>query len=295
MKTIPKIVIISEDYIFSNIIQGLINIHIDPAIVIIYESFSAAKSISNYDSIDVIIIDDKITGTASHEIEAYIREEKRISCNIYYFSNDEYEEEQKALERGANYFFKKPFKPQDFIEHITHLLATTVSRERHDNSDDGNYVKIPHSRYKVLKTKKKSFLLTLTVILFALIIIKIIFTIIGNIQIQKTNITIHSINYKTEVEKTGEIQPLSKEIDSIPPIIKSNITYYIIAGGFKNKIRANKFKSQLVNYSPQLIVYKDFFLISIYSDSSKKEVKMNLKQLQKQLRNNKLWIYKETK
>lgn len=295
MKTIPKIVIISEDYIFSNIIQGLINIHINPAIVIIYESFSASKSISNYDSIDVIIIDDKITGTASHEIEAYIREEKRISCNIYYFSNDEYEEEQKALERGANYFFKKPFKPQDFIEHLTHVLATTESHERHGNSDNENNVKIPQSRYKVLKTKNKSLLGILSIVLITCIIVTITHSNNENINNTKNNNLITTINYKTKVEKSRVIQPIQKEIDTITPIIQLNITYHIIAGGFKNKIRATKFKSQLKNFQPQLIVNKDFFLVSIYSDSSQMEVTKNLKQLQKQIQNNKLWIYKETK
>ena len=295
MKNIPKIVIISEDYIFSNILQGLINIHINPAIVIIYETFSAAKSISNYDSIDVIIIDDKITGTASHEVQAYIREEKKISCNIYYFSNDEYEEEQKALERGANYFFKKPFKPQEFIDHLTHLLATTPSHEKHENIDNGENVKIPQSRYKVLKSKNKSFIITLIVILFTLIIVKIIFMIIGNIGIEKTNISIHSTNYKTKVEKSGVIQQLQKVIDSNTNVIKTVKTYHIIAGGFKNKIRATKFKSQLENYNPQILVYNDLFLISIYSDTSQLVVKKNLKQLQQEIQNKKLWIYKETK
>ncbi|MBS3770886.1 MAG: response regulator [Bacteroidales bacterium] len=114
-----RIIIICEDLVLNALLKKAFKLWIESASVVFYNSFSEVKSISPDITIDLIILDDFITGSASHEILHILRQRKKIKCPVYYLSNAEYGEEKKALYQGANYFFKKPFDPEQLMKHIT--------------------------------------------------------------------------------------------------------------------------------------------------------------------------------
>ncbi len=116
------IYVISEDVVFKALLNKILKLNLSTPLIVNYNSFSKVKSIVPGVRVDLIILDDVITGSASHEVVNLLRLEKRIPCPIYYFSYAEYEEEKKALYRGANFFFNKPFNPGEIAQHIVYTI-----------------------------------------------------------------------------------------------------------------------------------------------------------------------------
>jgi DNA-binding NtrC family response regulator len=128
-----KILIISEDFVFITVMHRILNNHFPSAKIHHFQSFADIKNILFREKADFIILDDVITGAASHEVVSYLRLEKKIISPIYYFSNTEYHEEVKALERGANFFIKKPFNPDNTIDHFKSTLGIIRETVQHEN------------------------------------------------------------------------------------------------------------------------------------------------------------------
>ena len=114
-----RIIIICEDLVLNSLLKTAFKLWIETAYVIFYNSFSEVKSMSPDIDVNLIVLDDVITGSASHEIVHILRQKKKIKCPVYYLSNAEFGQEKKALYQGANYFFKKPFDPEHLMKHIT--------------------------------------------------------------------------------------------------------------------------------------------------------------------------------
>ncbi|MCK5028375.1 MAG: hypothetical protein KAR57_01985 [Bacteroidales bacterium] len=79
-------------------------------------------------NIDIIILDDSISGTAHYEVITHVRTVKEIVAPIYFFSPADYIEEQ-AYSNGVNFFFKKPFEPKTVINHIISTIQS-ISQKR---------------------------------------------------------------------------------------------------------------------------------------------------------------------
>ncbi len=113
----PKFLIISEDPVFRAIIQRFLLNSIKDSVIKKINSYSSLKSIDEDEHIDLILLDDSITGAANYEIISYLRLHKNITTTVIYFSNMEIDEE-KARQKGANIFFKKPFVPTEVMDEI---------------------------------------------------------------------------------------------------------------------------------------------------------------------------------
>ncbi|GEM_PF-976388 len=122
-----KIFLISEDVVFKALLNKLLKLNLRSPLIFNYNSFLKVKSIEPGAKVDLIILDDIITGSATHEVVNLLRLEKRITCPIYYFSYAEYEEEKKALYRGANFFFNKPFDPMKITQHIVNTVNEIIN------------------------------------------------------------------------------------------------------------------------------------------------------------------------
>lgn len=117
----PKFFIISEDLVLSTLLhQFLINGFQKPEIKKM-NSYAALRTLNEGDNFDIILLDNSITGAANYEIITYLRLNKKITTPVIYFSNMESDIET-ARQRGANYFFKKPFAPNELIEQISSIL-----------------------------------------------------------------------------------------------------------------------------------------------------------------------------
>ncbi len=117
----PNCLIISEDIVFTSIIQRFIlNTYKHPSINKC-TSFGFLKRIEENENYDVILLDNSITGAANYEVITFLRLNRNITTPVIYFSNMEIDLD-KARQKGANAFFKKPFKPSEVIDKIEIIL-----------------------------------------------------------------------------------------------------------------------------------------------------------------------------
>jgi len=112
------IYIISEDPVFFKLIEIMLKHFTHSPYIEEYHSFIELKTKDHDPEPDLIILDDIVAGAASVEIISYFRLDKNANSTICFFSEDVHDIEEKAIERGANIFIKKPFKPRETIEEI---------------------------------------------------------------------------------------------------------------------------------------------------------------------------------
>ena len=119
--------LISEDIVFNEIIHRLICYNVNEVNFISFQSFTKLKKLPEHTKVDIIILDDSISGTAHYEVIAYLRLVKEIEAPIYFFSPADYIEKQ-AYSNGVNFFFKKPFEPKTVIDHIVSTIQTIIQK-----------------------------------------------------------------------------------------------------------------------------------------------------------------------
>ena len=117
--------IISEDVVLVSILRRFICNHFHKVIIEARSSFAEVKSLPVKYEVDLVFIDDSITGTANYEVISLLRYEKVVKAPIYYFSNADTEE--RALTKGANYLFPKPFNPNKLMNHIRSTIVCNES------------------------------------------------------------------------------------------------------------------------------------------------------------------------
>jgi len=116
-----NVLIISEDIVFSSILRRFIRKHFDYVVLRQCDTIACVKSLSLPEIIDVVLLDDVLMGTATHEVVNFLRYIKKVVAPVFYFSHSGFEEE-KALQQGANYFVSKPFDPDDAVKKIKSVL-----------------------------------------------------------------------------------------------------------------------------------------------------------------------------
>ena len=109
--------IISEDIVFNEIIHRLICYNTEGVNFKSFQSFTKLKKLPKETKVDIIILDDSISGAAHYEVITHLRYAKEIVAPIYFFSSTDYIENQ-AYSNGINFFFKQPFDPITVTNHI---------------------------------------------------------------------------------------------------------------------------------------------------------------------------------
>ncbi len=106
--------IISEDIAFSSILRRFMRNHCDSLVLRQCDTIASVRALSEPEKIDVVLLDDVLMGTATHEVVNLLRYKKKVLAPVFYFSHSEFERE-KALQQGANFFISKPFDPEEVI------------------------------------------------------------------------------------------------------------------------------------------------------------------------------------
>lgn len=114
----PYIYVISEDLVFIKLIEVMFNNKlIEPQIESI-SSFIELKEKRFRIPTGIILLDDHITGASSLEVITFLRYNRRLECPIYLFCESASDFSDKAMQRGANHCFFKPFKPRLVVNEI---------------------------------------------------------------------------------------------------------------------------------------------------------------------------------
>lgn len=120
-----KIVVFSIDLVFVEVIKCILHKYNIQHKINIYSSFSEAKTISENDNINLMIIDDPIIGASSLEIISFLRLKQKIICPFIYFGVAEHNGERNAILSGASYFFNKPYDFEEVGKVIRKILSTS--------------------------------------------------------------------------------------------------------------------------------------------------------------------------
>lgn len=116
-----NVLIISEDVVFVSILKRFMLNYWHDIVFETQHSYSGVKSIPLKYQIDLVLVDDSITGTADFEVISHLRYEKMIKAPVYYFSHAD--SEDNALIKGANYTCLIPFDPYEVIKHIKSVIG----------------------------------------------------------------------------------------------------------------------------------------------------------------------------
>ncbi len=119
-----QIAIISENLIFSKLLDSYLKRKVPECIITWFASFALIKENIQRTHFDMIMVDGFISGVESYEIIDFLRRKKRIGCPICFFS-DAYNDylKIKANKNGINYHFRKPFDAHSVTSEIASYLV----------------------------------------------------------------------------------------------------------------------------------------------------------------------------
>lgn len=117
------IAIISENLIFSKLLDSYLKRKIPECMITWFSSFALIREKIRRNDFDMIMVDGFLSGVESFEIIDFLRRKKRISCPICFFS-DAYDDylKIKANKNGINYHFRKPFDAHTVTNEIASYL-----------------------------------------------------------------------------------------------------------------------------------------------------------------------------
>ncbi len=123
-----QIAIISENLIFSKLLDSYLQRKVPECMIIRFSSFSSIKEKIHRGDFELIMVDGIISGMASFEIINYLRHRKRINCPICFFS-DAYNDyfKIKSHKNGVNYHYRKPFDAHTVTNEIASFLTQSYN------------------------------------------------------------------------------------------------------------------------------------------------------------------------
>lgn len=121
-----NICFISKDPVFVELLSVMFKHQYNDVRIIQIESFLDLKSDSLIKVSDLIIVDDIVADAGSLEVISYLRLERRVLTPICFFAENVYDMKIKALRKGANYYYKKPFDPTKVVEDLLSKLSLTT-------------------------------------------------------------------------------------------------------------------------------------------------------------------------
>jgi DNA-binding response OmpR family regulator len=118
------IAIISENLIFSKLLDSYLKRKISDCMITWFSSFALIREKIHRSDFDMIMVDGFLSGVESFEIIDFLRRKKKIECPICFFS-DAYNDylKIKANKNGINYHFRKPFDAHSVTNEIASYLV----------------------------------------------------------------------------------------------------------------------------------------------------------------------------
>lgn len=115
MNTIGKTLIISNDFVFNELMASMITQFSKNNDINKVSSYNELRELNDLEETDLILLSDMVEGARGIEILEYLRYNKKIVCPIGFFCENIPDLRMKVLKRGANYCFTRPFKPDILV------------------------------------------------------------------------------------------------------------------------------------------------------------------------------------
>jgi len=129
MPTPRNIIILSGDYVFTELMATMFRQFLQNAKITKMHSFNSIREEDRIDQCDLILLGDIVEGARGSQVLEYLRLKRLVVCPIAYFCDEVPELIEKAIRRGANYCYSKPFKPDVIALDLIQKLTTTQKGE----------------------------------------------------------------------------------------------------------------------------------------------------------------------
>lgn len=124
MATLQHIIILSNDFVFTELMSTMFKQFLQNADIIQLHSFNSIREEKKIDKCDLILLGDIVEGARGSQVLEYLRLKRLILCPIAYFCDDVPELMEKSIRRGANFCYSKPFKPDVITLDLIQKLNT---------------------------------------------------------------------------------------------------------------------------------------------------------------------------
>jgi DNA-binding NtrC family response regulator len=119
------ILIVSGDYVFTELMATMLNQFLKDADITQLHSFNSIREANQLEACDLLLLGDLVEGARGSEVLEYLRVKRQFIFPIAYFCDDVPELKEKAMRRGSNFCYTKPFKPDKIVLDLLQQTAST--------------------------------------------------------------------------------------------------------------------------------------------------------------------------
>lgn len=124
---IPRhIVIVSGDYVFSELMATMFSQFLKNSIITRIHSFNVLRQENQLEKCDLLLLGDLIDGARGSEVLEYLRLKRKLICPIAFFCDDVADLKEKAIRRGSNFCYTKPYKPDMIVLDLIQKTTSTL-------------------------------------------------------------------------------------------------------------------------------------------------------------------------
>jgi len=120
------IFIISGDYVFTELMATMFRQFLKKSIITKIHSFNAIRQENQLEKCDLLLLGDLIEGARGLEVLEYLRLKRKLICPIAYFCDDVADLKEKAIRRGSNFCYTKPYKPDIIVLDLIQKTTSTL-------------------------------------------------------------------------------------------------------------------------------------------------------------------------
>jgi CheY-like chemotaxis protein len=123
------IFVVSGDHVFTELMATMFRQFQKDSILIKIHSFNALREVNELEKCDLLLLGDLIEGARGSEVLEYLRLKRKLVCPIAYFCDNVAELKEKAIRRGSNYCYTKPYKPDLIVLDLIQKMTSNLKSE----------------------------------------------------------------------------------------------------------------------------------------------------------------------
>lgn len=123
------IFVVSGDHVFTELMASMFREFLKESIITKVHSFNVLREVNQLEKCDLLLLGDLIEGARGSEVLEYVRLKRKLVCPIAYFCDNVADLKEKAIRRGSNYCYTKPYKPDGIVLDLIQKMTSTLKSE----------------------------------------------------------------------------------------------------------------------------------------------------------------------
>jgi len=123
------IFIVSGDYVFTELMATMFRQFLKGSIITKIHSFNVLREDNQLKKCDLLLLGDLVEGARGSEVLEYLRLKRNLVCPIAFFCDEVEDLKVKAIRRGSNFCYTKPYKPDRIVLDLIQKMTSTLKSE----------------------------------------------------------------------------------------------------------------------------------------------------------------------